>query len=381
MATQLPLWFKRRAQELWRNSRLHRFPFARRFLIVRGILGRAVHTVACVAAMICACDVDAASPLGVTITATGYEVFEPVISIAWIDNTRLLFAGSKSIGPDASRASFESTKLYLWDDVAKTARVYAEATAFCYTNGKIRYGVRAEKNAGKQIVREGPLGSEREIEKPLRLQGMFSKFTCKRHPPDELAPPAHDRFYVVLKEGDGYIDKGPRQPKERLAHPRNLILYPANQRKAIQLPITWDEQIGGVAGDFGIAYSMYRRAYVLPPQVLATSGKLNWPPEQPRGVYLLWADGKVERISIPPIQGFLFPRPVKSGWLYGGGDTKTAGLHLFDGHKVIRVDAGGVKEIDVNANGCRAAVAINNKYRDMGTPVNLKIFDFCRRED
>jgi len=32
----------------------------------------------------------------------------------------------------------------------------------------------------------------------------------------------------------------------------------------------------------------------------------------------------------------------------------------------------------VTPNGCVAAVAIQNRHLDMGTPTNLRIFDLCK---
>lgn len=317
--------------------------------------------------------VGAASP---TVTAIGYEVFGLEAYMAWIDNDRFLFAGSKSIGLDAPRTSFEPSKLYLWNDTTKSVQMHADATSFCYTPGRISYTAQADREEGKKVFRAGPFGAEKEIERLRPVQGIFSRFTCQTHSVSELVPPAPGRRILILREGDGYIDLGPYGSR-RLEHPRNLTLFQTKTGKAIQLPMTWDEDIGGV----GTSYSTYRGAYVLPPRLLPSSGVSgHWPPKQPRVVYLLWADGKVERVSIPPTPHMNRPHPVSIGWVYGGGDQQTAGLYLYVGKKVSRVAVGGVKEIKVSLDGCKAAVAIRNRYKDMGTPNNLKIFNFCGGE-
>lgn len=334
--------------------------------------------VGCMAILIQACNGSVAAP-PVTITATGYEVFEPVISIAWIDNTQLLFAGSKSAGMDATRTSFEPTKLYIWNDTTKSVRVYAEDALekrFCYAHGKISYRLRVDKAAGKQVMREGPIGAEKEIERRFPQQGVSSRFTCRTHSVSELVPLPPRGVVAILREGDGYIGLGPTDMKEFQTHPLNLALFPAkNNSKPIWLPIRKDEEVGG----YGTGYSEYRRAYVLPPlQLIPGRGPGNWPTDEPRVVYLVSAEGQVERVSLSPTNIFRVPRLTKSGWIYGGGDFRTAGLYLYDGKKATRVEAGGIVEIEVSPDGCKAAVAIHNRYLDKGsTPVNLKIFNFC----
>lgn len=330
--------------------------------------------VGCMAILIHACNGGVAAP-PVTITATGYEVFEPVISIAWIDNTQLLFAGSKSAGIDATRTSYDPQRLYIWNETTKSVRVYADAKSFCYTNGKISYFVRRDKTTEKVIKREGPIGSEKEIEVAVQ-KGVSSKFTCRTHSVSELVPPPPRGVVAILREGDGYIGLGPTDMKEFQTYPLNLALFPAkNNSKPIWLPIRKDEEVGG----YGTGYSEYRRAYVLPPlQLIPGRGPGNWPTDEPRVVYLVSAEGQVERVSLSPTNIFRVPRLTKSGWIYGGGDFRTAGLYLYDGKKATRVEAGGIVEIEVSPDGCKAAVAIHNRYLDKGsTPVNLKIFNFC----
>jgi len=317
---------------------------------------------------------EAAQPR-VTVTATGYEVFEPVISIAWVDDNQLLFAGTK-LPPDPKQKPFEGSRIYLWNDATKSARVYAEGKDFCYSQGKVSVLLRSNNQARNAVYLEGTFGAEKEVERPFRSDTeVYNKFSCRLQKRDEFVPPLpKTHLNLVLREGDGYLTLRPLDPRERQAFPRNLTLYKAKIGKAIQLPMTWDEDIGS----FGTGYSEYLGAYVLPPRLSPGSGVTGeWPSEQPRVVYLLWADGRAERVSIPPSGGFAYPRPTKAGWIYGGGHFRTAGLYLFDGKSTSKLDTGGISEIEVSPDGCKAAVAIKNRHLDMGTPVNLKTFSFC----
>ena len=321
-------------------------------------------------------------------------------SLYWVDDNRLLFAGIKRADMERAIAAKEVDrvtrlkKLYVWDDVTKSVRLYANAQGACFTNGVIRYSLRVDKTAGKAIVREGPFGSEKEIETSLpsaeelstqgRMARTHSKFTCRTHLRSDLVPPARPfRKVVILREGDGYLDLGPGGGKnyfeQRRAFPRNLTLYQSTNGSAITLPMTWEESFS----QFAITYSDYRGAYVLLPQMPRGSqlGVVRpWPKDRPLIVYLLWADGRTQTVTVPywPAEYLEHPQPTKAGWIFGGGKSpKTGGLYLFDGASVVKIQSGFVREITVTPDGCRAAVGINNQPYDMGTPISLEIFDMC----
>jgi hypothetical protein len=322
------------------------------------------------------------------VTDSGYEiVLGTMPTLYWVDDDQLLFAGIKRADMETAFAAKDPDrvarlkKLYLWDDTAKSARLYADAQEVCFSNGFVSYRMRVDKAAGKEVVREGTFGSEKELDRPLPPQEVVrSNLTCRAHARNELVPPAHRNHYVVvLREGDGYLHLAPDYGKERQAYPRNLTLHRAKSGEAITLPMTWDENFN----QFGIAYSVFRSAYVLPPQFPRGSSSERgnpWPKDQPLVVYLLWADGRTQAASIPhwPAEYLGHPRPMRLGWIFGGGKRpKTGGFYLFDGKVVSKIESGFVREIAVSPDGCKAAVGINNKPYDMGTPINLKVFNFC----
>jgi hypothetical protein len=298
-----------------------------------------------VALLLHGCSAEAAQPR-VTVTATGYEVSEPIISIAWIDDNQVLFAGQKS-GPDPKRRSFEPGKIYLWSDATKTIRIYAEDAiyhSFCFSQGRISYIVSRNEAARRVVYREGVLGTEKQVERPSRSETEFySEFSCGMRKYEEFVPPLPETHsYLVLREGDGYLTLRPHGPKEGRADPRNITLYPEKGAKPVTLPITWDEGVGG----WGTTYSDFRRAYVLPPRdLIPRKAGGNWPATEPWVIYFLDAsDGKVERMTIPATEIFRLPRPTEAGWIYGGGsvrDKSSAGLYLYDGSKPVKIEAGG----------------------------------------
>lgn len=321
---------------------------------------------------------------------TGYEIITaaPTPSLYWLDNHRLLFAGMKAgRGPRP-----DLRKLYIWDASTRSTNLYADAKGVCVADGIVRYTVRVDREAGKAVVREGPFGSEREVDEPLppvdgaaREPAVHSNFTCRTHFRSKLVPPAQRfRQLVVLRNGDGYLDLQPGGGTDLIAQlnapRRNLVLYQANG-KAIELPMTWDENFS----PSDVAYSTYQHAYVLRPRApkgspIGISG--SWPKGEPLAIYLLSATGRVETFSVPySVSDFLAsPRPTVAGWIFGGGRTpQTAGLYMFDGRAASKLDVGSVKEATVTSDGCRAAIAIQNEPFEMGTPTNLKLFEFCAR--
>ena len=127
---------------------------------------------------------------------TQYAIWNLIVtpSLYWVDNDRLLFAGFRA---DEIQAAIKSRqivdpvtrlrKLYLWDNSKKSARLYANADRVCFADGLVSYVLRIDKAAKKQVVKEGPFGSEKEVEKPLPPEGAVrSNFTCRAHQRDDL---------------------------------------------------------------------------------------------------------------------------------------------------------------------------------------------------
>ncbi len=331
----------------------------------------------------------ATSVVSPSVFQTGHEMIHRILtpSLHWIDNERLLFLGMKAgRGPRP-----DVRKLYLWDMSNRSVKLYAEATSVCVVDGIVRYPISKDKEGGRMVVSEGPPGSEKVKEETLpskeerdREPLVDSTFTCGSHLRSKLVPPSQPyRHIVVLKKGDGYLDiepgGGPNLLEERRAPRRNLTLYQASG-KAIELPLTWDEQFS----KFDVAYSNYKQAYVLRPRAprgtpIGISGP--WPKGKPLRAYLLWADGRIETVFIPYsiVENLTSPRPTVVGWVFGGGRRPaTVGLYLFDGKLTTKLDSGWAQEISVSPDGCKAAAGIQEEPFESGAnPVNVKIFDFC----
>jgi len=327
---------------------------------------------------------------------TGYEIFHKIVlpSIYWIDNERLLFEGIKTSDRIAAVASRDRerirrlTKIYLWEKKTASIRTYAEGSSLCVAKGVVHYTVGVNKATGQRTERVGPMGreTERDSREPAgKYAGemVHGHLICKLIRRNALVPsPQHDRDVVILKDEIRYVDLGPNIGADlalRRSSPKNLILYQGSTQEPVRLSFTWDESFS----PFDVAYSDYLGAYLLRPRAPRGSpigSRQLWPKNEPLIVYMLWPDGRWDTAHIPysPTEYLTNPRPVRAGWIFGGGNFyKAAGLYLFDRTSVIKLDAGLVKEIAVSPDGCTVAVAIQNIHLRMGTPTLLRIIELC----
>jgi hypothetical protein len=326
---------------------------------------------------------------------TGYEIARgQASSLYWIDNERLLFAGTFTADMEAAIRNKDANrgrlkKLYLWNASTRVATLYADAKDVCVADGAVHYTVRIDESAGKIVERVGPIGSEKDIEKPLAPKGELSrgaqtvwvrsKHTCRIHRLSELIPPPEaGRRIIVLRNGDGYIDAGPLAPKELLdQRNRPIRLFHPNRQSPVELPITIEQGAGNPT------YSQYVSAYVSRPRPIGSDpGHItSWPRGLPFTIYTFTSNGLLDKSVIPYGEwGTLAqPLPTRVGWVFSGyGEIRRkAGLFLFDVSSVRRLDTGQVYEIAVSKDGCRVAVGIQNRHLDMGTPINLKVIDLC----
>jgi hypothetical protein len=319
-----------------------------------------------------------------TVYATAYEISSRTGTkvMHWLDNERLLFVGMKAgRGPRP-----DLYKIYVWNAADKSINFYADGERVCVGDGFIRYVVRVNREARTEVVREGPIGSEREFTRPFPPSGRRSpntpinnKFTCKNDIASELSPPPPEGHrIVVLRSGDGYLDFGLETPFAPTPATQELILYRPRSKGPLKLPILIREYVSAPS------YSGYTDTYVLVPSKdkrQPYTSEWAWPANQAQPIYFLTREGEVRTRQIPPgtWQNAQWPSPTRAGLLFGGGDFyRSLGLYLLRADNVSKLDAGAVREIDASPDGCRAAVAIQNEHLSMGTPTNLHILDFCR---
>jgi len=346
-----------------------------------------------------ACQAIAAKPV---VDDTGYEIIHRTLtpSLYWLDNDRLLFEGANTTDMNEAVATKDPhrverlKKLYIWDAKTRSVKFYAEGSRLCVSNGTLHYTVRTDKSAGIRVTKIGPLGLEKEITEPLptkeelstrsQMARVYSSITCETHLRSELSPPAPQRRrIIVLREGDGYLDAGPDVTLKlieeiRANGPGHIKLFQRGNPTPIELPITLEQEPGRPT------YSEFLGAYFTLPKPKGSNPGLvtDWPKGVPFTVYIFSRTGRTTSVNIPydGLVNIYAVQPTRQGWIFGGGNIyRSLGLYLFGNGKLSKLDAGSVSETAVAPNGCLASVAIQNKHLEMGTPKNIRIFDFCEK--
>ena len=327
----------------------------------------------------------------VSVVNTEIEIVEPKAtgSLFWLDDNRLLIAGINTRELNAAIAKKQSNlsgliNVYLWNETTQTAQRYANAISVCYSDGFVSFVLHANETDGKQIVREGAFGSEIELERARPpVDSIWSEFTCKTHMSTDLLPPAPSgRRLVVLRQGDGYIDLGPRDTDGLIEEIRShgdghVRLYRQDKPQGVDLPMGLEQGVGI------LSYSEFKRAYVSRPRWkgFKVGNATDWPYGTPFSVYSITASGEVTHFEIPyrDVENVSRILPVRTGWIFGGGNFyRSSGLYLFDGHAAKKIATGLVREIAVSPNGCKAAVAIINQHLKKGwNPTSVRTMNFC----
>src|SRR5512135_306420 len=159
-----------------------------------------------------ACQVIAAKPV---VYDTGYEIDRKIVrqSMYWIDNERLLFEGRETSEMNDAVAKRDLqrikklSRIYLWEKKTASVRLHAEGSELCVANGIVHYAAGPRSADGRQIMRGGPFGSEREYEidtnsKQKQTDPIFGQLACRTFQRTELVPlPKLHRNIVVLRDG------------------------------------------------------------------------------------------------------------------------------------------------------------------------------------
>lgn len=312
----------------------------------------------------------------------------------WLDNNRVLFYGG-SAKQDSQRAgkvggNSGTGGTYVWNLTTGMLEHLSEWEITCYHPDYATWSlVRSEKNIFRS--KAGKFGQETELPREeltaqQRMDRVRSDITCKTHLRSELAPPAPlGRRIIVLREGDGYLDSGPegtieRGEEIRVHGPGHIALFRPGAASAINLPMTLEQGPGSPI------YSEYGGTYVTRPRPKGSNpGRVSsWPRGMPFTVYSFKATGETTEIILPYGEwgDIAWIQPTRAGWIFSGNGEQRpkSGLYIFGVSQVRRLDTGQVFEIAVSPNGCRAAVGIQNRHLEMGTPINLKTIDLCAKE-
>lgn len=316
--------------------------------------------------------------------------------LSWLDNDRIFFAGepieevlARFDGKRFVRAG--KKRFYIWNTSTNEVATYREDVdtfgTFCYNEFEnwIRYPIPGKKN----VVMEGKLGEEREVEidpaehtpQGRAKRGVFyHELTCREHP---FAPKnvGADRWVFPLFADHGVLDvRGKRADDLR---PIKLFSSDYSQVTEFSLPRR--------AVDVGrIHFSKFRKAYVLygstaPPTFSNTMGM--WPAGVNQPVYLLSPNGELSVAGeIQWHKGYREALGVyftANGLVYATGRPEgNKGFFLVvDGKPIPLLKAVGPTSMvagAVSPDGCKVGVAIS---MDGGNKSGgVKVIDLCGRQ-
>jgi len=337
-----------------------------------------------------------ATPLAAALAAATYPVLDAGYRLArhgklyWLDNDRVLFYGGsadqRTKRSGAANAIPSSGGTYIWNIANGSLEHVSEWEITCYHPEYSTWSlVRPAKNEYR--FKAGKFGQEIELppEKltvQQRMQRVRSEFTCKTYLRTELLPPPPlGRRVIVLREGDGYLDAGSPDSKElRDQRTKPILLFRPDGRPPVELPMKLEQGPGNPS------YSTYLGAYVsLPRPKSSDPGNItSWPRGSPFSIYTFKSTGESSESIVPYGEWGAISQiwPTRAGWIFSanGITPPKSGLFLSEPSSVRRLDTGQVHKMAVSQDGCRAVVGIQNRHLEMGTPINLKVVEFCAKK-
>ncbi|MEO8186563.1 MAG: hypothetical protein ABI580_04275 [Burkholderiaceae bacterium] len=320
----------------------------------------------------------------------------------WLDSSRVLFNGgtlsavSKARYPESEEAAkWANPWTFVWDTASDNVERISDWNTVCYSPTYIRQYKRPKYDSLRGKYRLGPLGKEMElnaeamskrIKKDEAQQRIYrNSFDCREYAPSEIVPPIPpDRKVVLLREGDGYLDLGSRDPVRRsieMKSGHDIRWYHPTAESGVDLGMP-------LAHNFGLhspRYSSYSEEYVVVPA--APDAKTSKGSTELIYYVLHPSSLSAEKVTIPnfaPGGGFTQGRieRTKSGWVFSGSGNpwlRWAGIYHYDSKKVTRIDLGSVTALSVAPDGCKVAYTINKRNTEMGSPIEVNYVNLCVR--
>jgi hypothetical protein len=368
-----------------------------------GHVGRLVQRfVIFVAFFLSACGAAAQSKPEFRIVASGYAAPRIGATLVWLDERRVLFTGgtlsaeAKARYPESGDAAkWANPWTFVWDTASGAVKRISDWNTVCYSPTYMRQYKRLKNDSLHGLYRIGPPGQELEFDAKTMTERAKkdeaqkrtyrNSFNCKSYAASELVPPIPERRKVVLlREGDGYLDFGARDPVQRskeMSSGRVVRWYHLKAEIGVELKMP-------LAHDFALhspRYSSYGNEYVLVPA--APDAKT-----QKGGAELIYyvlrpSSLTVEKLTVPnfaPDGGFTQGRieRTKSGLVFSGSGhpwLKWAGIYHYGLGKVTRIERGSITALAVSPDGCGVAYAINTRNAEMGSPIEVKFVNLCER--
>jgi hypothetical protein len=268
--------------------------------------------------------------------------------LGWIDNERVIFQGYEpgKFGTKSSKDGhvYDITGLFVWNTTTNVIIKHTSIeglTALCVHAGEVTF-------AREGMLVTGKLGEERQTQFPNKH--WFNPNSCRYYVslPYWRINGQRNRSLPLL-ETHGYLDFGiPSRVDPSNASP--VLLYPSDQKNAMQLPFT-GEQVR-----FSVAYFEFADVYLLEGHRETTYATRIW---------LLKPDGTVTMALEPTGKpwermGWGHYQLTKKGLFLTGGrgdyaSVGTTGGYLLTNNEPVRIIAGFVRNAAVSPDGCKVA--------------------------
>jgi len=337
-------------------------------------------------------------------------------AVKWMDNDRVIFSSFK---PGAKKyPAGETSQIVIWDTTKDSVAVYADGFLQCYSDGRVIYQISYGFDGGlwTEKRRVGEMGKEQDMSLSWPgsppLERDYNNYSCNSYSSlgyttwQEIYRPQSSFNIARLHEDHGYLDlytnkrkwveTGPKSIREVTGIeyvPENK--YPIKYYRPGQPPIDLGIVRGGITGR--PVFSKYANAYMLDQLIRdrrseEASQPRMYPDGQRPAVRLLSPEGEITALTYPDalfqITSATEINVSRAGLLIvaSAGErfnprSKTTGLFLARGEKVVKLVNDSVNSLDVSPDGCkvvfRQGVLNGGGMPIEGNPITIKMINVC----
>ncbi len=307
----------------------------------------------------------------------------------WLDNQHLLFSGYTVNPGERFTSEFIKGKPGIFilnaSDLSHVRHADLQPAPWfiCYNRGFIAYSTDGGPQGDAQrIIMAGPLGEEKQLLTDVFWAKNPELKQCHENYPKIDDSPQQTAYAVALLPGDGTIEVSPNKEPGYRFDPKNQN-SPVVLKRPGQVPIVLPILAKEMYYQGKVTYSEFAGKYVLIPDTWPgheVTKNEAWPDNEPRRVYLISREGKVETFKAPLEARMLsIALPTRQGLFIGSNDHPDGAYSLAGGWVLF---AGGWKKIysyisqaTVSPDGCKLVYQNGASQRDL-VPT-LKVLNLC----
>jgi hypothetical protein len=312
--------------------------------------------------------------------------------IYWISNEEVLFGGPTGEMRRGDGVAEPITRVSVWNVRTNEVKRYGElAGSLCYYEGYVVFWER-DVATNRLWINYGKLGETVRQERGP-AQGEFDPVTCR--PIKELPErPDWTKGLALrwLRPEHGLLVLGSGSGIDSMKNTRLSYCPSVDKMRCVDLPLKRREANGFHWYDFQGAYFVWSEFFFVDPSHPAGGyTRAPWPLDQPRPVWWLYPDGKVEVILLPPSPwrdggSISFYPTLRGVFVQSHSLSKTglgnAGGYLVHREKITKLVEAYIENSAVSPDGCRIAY-IHDPYDVFPRKVRLqritlRAIELCR---